>query len=422
MKYTLVAVLTFATFTVFGQSTNTTSAAVAYQDASSSLAYQKFDDAVKSYKEAKDLIDKAISEITAETKEKVESKAWFYKAKIYADYANALAMKAQMDKDTSIVAEVMTEKYQNETQEAFKKALTFDRYRGELEDYVKGQAGMATTIATQMYNQGSDEALLAAQQAFFGAGKMMEMIGVKDTSSFLNAAICAEKIQRYDLAVESYKILSAEGFRGGSSYSYLANAYNNLGEDEKRKAAIDEGLAKYPNNKELIIESVNYNLSKGNKTEALSALEKAIELAPDNKTIYFAAGSTLQDLMDADDSKLDAATREEFLMKAGGYYDKALELDPNYADAAYNKGAMYLNAGIDTDTEKNNLDLNDRENFQRLEKKANEMFNKSIEALEVAHKLDSKNASIVKYLKILYGKVGNREKQVEMNNKLKELE
>ncbi|MCH2225897.1 MAG: tetratricopeptide repeat protein, partial [Crocinitomicaceae bacterium] len=152
----------------------------------------------------------------------------------------------------------------------------------------------------------------------------------------------------------------------------------------------------------------------------LTALEKAIEADPNNKTVYFAAGSTFQDMMEADGAELDEETREEFLAKAGGYYDKALELDPNYKDAAYNKGAMYLNAGIDMDTQKNNLKLGDP-NFEVLEKKASEMFEKAISALEVAHKLDPKNKPIVKYLKVLYGKIGNREKQMEMNNKLKEM-
>ncbi|MEZ4938696.1 MAG: hypothetical protein R2799_13985 [Crocinitomicaceae bacterium] len=64
-----------------------------------------------------------------------------------------------------------------------------------------------------------------------------------------------------------------------------------------------------------------------------------------------------------------------------------MELDPKYQDAAYNKGAMYLNAGIDMDTQKNNLKLGDP-NFEKLEKKANEMFAKAIDALEVAHQLD----------------------------------
>lgn len=416
LKYTLVAILTAATFTVFGQGTNTTSAAVAYQDASKSLAYQKLDDAVKSYEEAKTYIDKAISELTPDTKEKIASKAWYYKALIYSDYSQAVAMKG----DTAKLKSLMTEEYGKETQEAFTKALTYDRYKKELENYVKQKAGMAQTIGSQMYKQGTDEGYLQAQQAFFGAGEMMKMIGVIDTSAYFNAAVCAEKVQRYDLAAESYKVLSKEGFRDGSAYAYLAMAYANLEKDEERKKAIEEGLEKFPSNKDLIIESVNYNLSKGNKEDALKSLEKAIELAPDNKTIYFAAGSTLQDIMDAEGSDLDAETRAEFLKKAGSYYDKALELDPNYQDAAYNKGAMYLNAGIDTDTQKNNLKLGDP-NFEKLEKKANEFFGKAIEALEVAHKLDPKNKPIVKYLKILYGKVGNREKQVEMNNKLKEM-
>lgn len=416
LKYTLVAIFTVATFSIYGQSTNTTSAAVAYQDAQKQMMYQKFDKSVELLEEAKGLIDKAITELTPDTKEKVTSKAWYYKALIYMDYSQALAMTG----DTTKLKSVITEEYGKETKTAFEEAMKYSRYKDDLKNYVKTKADMLFGMAGQAYNMGTKEGYEGAQQAYFGAAEMMKMVGVIDTNSYVNAAICAEKIERYDLAVESYKVLAENGYKDGMAYYYMAFAYSKLGDDENYKKAIDEGLAKHPNKKELIIESVNYNLSKGNKKEALESLEKAIQADPNNKTVYFAAGSTFQDMMEADGANLDAETREEFLAKAGSYYDKALELDPNYQDAAYNKGAMYLNAGIDMDTQKNNLKLGDP-NFEKLEKKANEMFSKAISALEVAHKLDPKNKPIVKYLKILYGKVGNREKQLEMNNKLKEM-
>ncbi len=416
LKYTFIAIAFLTITTVCGQSTNTTSAAVAYKDATSQMMYQKFDKAVSLFEEAKGLIDKAITEITDDTKEKVTAKAWYYKALIYMDYSQALAMSG----DTAKFKSVVTEKYGEETKAAFEKAVTFSRYKSDLETYVKGKADMMFSMGTQAYNMGTKEGYEGAQQAYLGAAEMMKMVGQIDTNAYVNAAICAEKIERYDLAVQSYKVLAENGYKDGMGYYYLAFAYNKLGDDENYKKAIEEGLNKYPTKKELIIESVNYNLKKGNKKEALSALEKAIQADPNNKTVYFAAGSTFQDMMEAEGAELDAKTREEFLAKAGGYYDKALELDPNYKDAAYNKGAMYLNAGIDMDTQKNNLKLGDP-NFEVLEKKANEMFTNAISALEVAHKLDPKNKPIVKYLKVLYGKIGNREKQMEMNNKLKEM-
>ncbi|MEZ4938697.1 MAG: hypothetical protein R2799_13990 [Crocinitomicaceae bacterium] len=51
------------------------------------------------------------------------------------------------------------------------------------------------------------------------------------------------------------------------------------------------------------------------RVKALDALEKAIQADPNNKTVYFAAGSTFQDMMEADAANLDAETRE-FRVKA----------------------------------------------------------------------------------------------------------
>ncbi|MEZ4938699.1 MAG: hypothetical protein R2799_14000 [Crocinitomicaceae bacterium] len=70
-------------FTIYGQSTNTTSAAVAYQEAQKQMMYQKFDKSVELLEEAKGLIDKAVSEITPGEKEKVVSKALLQSFDIY---------------------------------------------------------------------------------------------------------------------------------------------------------------------------------------------------------------------------------------------------------------------------------------------------------------------------------------------------
>jgi tetratricopeptide (TPR) repeat protein len=413
LKYFLVAFLAVSTFTANAQKVNTTSAAVAYKSAQKEMMYQKFAKSTDLLAEAKELIDK--SSVHEDTK--TDAKTWYYKALIYMDYSQAIAMSG----DSVKMKAVITEEYGNQTKKAFENAVEFDkkgRYKSDLQNYVKSKADMLFNIAGQQYGLNTDEGFGNAQQAYFGAAEMMSLVEIIDTNAYVNAAICAEKIKKYDLAVNSYKVLAEHGYRDGLAYYYMAYAYNQLGDDTNYKKAIDDGLAKHPGKKELIIESVNYNLSKGNKEEALKSLEKAIELDPTNKTVYFAAGSTFQDLMDADDSKLDEATKKEFLEKAGSYYDKALEIDPNYQDAAYNKGAMYLNAGIDMDTKANNLPLGDP-NEAKYKAEAKTLFEKAISALEIAHKLDAKNKPIVKYLKILYGKVGNKEKQLEMNNLLK---
>lgn len=412
LKYSLVAIFTLATLGLKAQSTETTSAAVAYNGAQKEMMYGNMDKYAGLLEEAKSEIDKAVSKITADTKEKISSKAWYYKAMIYMDYPMALQAKG----DTAAVKALMTEEYGNETKTAFENAMKSKNYADDLKTYVQQKAGMLFNYAGAEYKKDSDEGYTNAQSMYFTAGEMMRMVNVIDTNAYYNAAVCAEKVERFDLSLESWKVLAENNYRDGLAYYYMAFSYKQMKDDANYAKAIEDGLAKHPTKKELIIESVNYNLAKGNKKEALDALEKAIKADPNNKTVYYAAGSTFQDLMDQEGEKIDDETRAQFLEKAGGYYDKALEIDPNYLDAAYNKGAMYLNAGVDITKKANNLQLGDPQ-FEVLQAEAKKMYEKAIPALEKALELDGKNKGIVRNLKILYGKVGNKEKQLEMRDR-----
>ena len=417
IKYSLVALFATITIGLHAQGTNTTSAAVAYSNAQGEMMKQNAAKYKEYLEEGKAEIDKAIAALTPETKEKIAAKAWYYKALIYMEYPQAIAMSGDQD----AAKEFMTEEYAKETKEAFENAMKYNRYAEDLKTYAQQKAGMAFNLAGAQYKLDTPEGYENAQQLYFGAGELMRMVDVLDTNAYFNAAVCAEKIERFDLSLESWKVLAEHNYRGGLAYYYMAFSYKKMDDDEKYQKSIEDGLTKHPNLKELIIESVNYNLANGNKKAALDALEKAIQADPNNKTVYYAAGSTFQDLMDQEGDKIDDETRKQFLDKAGSYYDKALELDPNYLDAAYNKGAMYLNAGVDITKKANNLQLGDPK-FDVLQEQAKEMYEKAIPALEKALELDPKNKGIVRNLKILYGKVGNREKQTEMTNKLKTME
>ena len=83
----------------------------------------------------------------------------------------------------------------------------------------------------------------------------------------------------------------------------------------------------------MIRENVNLKLSEGKGTEAVADLEQLLETRPDDVTLMFALGTIYgddtKDMFDGD--------------KAIDYYTRAINAKPDYYDAIYNLGALYIN-------------------------------------------------------------------------------
>ena len=147
------------------------------------------------------------------------------------------------------------------------------------------------------------------------------------------AAYACIKDKNFDQAIEYYTELQNDGYNGEDLYYNLASAYINKGDKDKAAEIIAAGLAKYPNSDMLIRENVNLKLSEGKGTEAVADLEKLLEARPDDYTLMFALGTIYgddtKDIYDGD--------------KAVNYYMQAINTKPDYNDAIYNLGALYIN-------------------------------------------------------------------------------
>ena len=159
-------------------------------------------------------------------------------------------------------------------------------------------------------------------------------LGSPDANEMLKyAAFACMKAKDYDKAVEYYGLLQSTGYEGEDLYHNLASAY--LAKDDKDNAAkvVAAGLAKFPTSEGLIRENVNLKLSQGKADEAVSDLEQLLQASPEDVTVMFVLGTIYgddtHDLFDGD--------------KAIEYYTRAIALKPDYYDAIYNLGALYIN-------------------------------------------------------------------------------
>ncbi len=142
---------------------------------------------------------------------------------------------------------------------------------------------------------------------------------------------------------------------------------------------------------ELTAQSINAdeNTREAMLTEAIGHLQEAVKIHPTYKNAYLLLGN--------------AHSYLEQYQQAIAYYDKALELDPNYQQAIQNKAVTYRNQGRYYGEEKNNLAA-------------------SLQSLEKAYQLNPNDYETLRLLGVANGIRGNSNNAISFFEKALALE
>ena len=254
-----------------------------------------------------------------------QSQAWLYRASIYQNIlqSNDEKLKAQAPDALEKVYESLMKCMENKDFLNENRSEIITRVNAVMNTYYN--AG-ATSFDTGDY--------AAAVPQLKKAYDIASSLGSPDAVEMLKyAAFASMKAKDYDKAIEYYGLLQNSGYDGEDLYYNIASAY--LAKDNKEKAAevIGAGIAKFPGSEALIRENVNLKLSEGKGAEAVADLEQLLEARPDDVTLMFALGTIYGD----DTKELYNAD------KAVEYYTHAINAKPDYYDAIYNLGALYIN-------------------------------------------------------------------------------
>ena len=131
-----------------------------------------------------------------------------------------------------------------------------------------------------------------------------------------------------DKAISALEGLVSKGTLESSIYANLAKLHLKGEDTAKALEVIAAGKEMNEMDKVLTNMKLDIYLKQGRSKELISELDAAIEEDPGNTIYYFARAISYEGLGDMD--------------KAAADYDKILEIDPEYYDASYNKGVMYL--------------------------------------------------------------------------------
>jgi tetratricopeptide (TPR) repeat protein len=208
----------------------------------------------------------------------------------------------------------------------------------------------------------------------------------------------------------------------------------------KKEGKADEALdfiestrETFPTNADLAIEGVNIALDNGNMAKAEEFFNAAAEVDPENKLLFSSMGSIYLSSADKAYAELDtmeitddgypekAAKVEELYTKAEDNLKRALEIDPEYLDAAYNLGVLYLGRGEKLTKKAKQMDFNDPQ-YEPTMNKSEEMYKNAIAPLEVYIKQDPNNVGVLTVLFQVHRKAGNTDKALEYKKRADEAE
>lgn len=233
---------------------------------------------------------------------------------------------------------------------------------------------------------------------------LSELMDRIDTLAIYNSALAAENSQQYDKALVSYNRLTDLKYGDAKMYTYKAALYRKMGDSAMAVTTIQNGRKAYPEDKGLIIEELDYYLQSGKSEEALANLDLAISKDPENALLVFARG-TIYD-------------KKENLEMAAADYKKAIELKPDYFDAAYNLGAMYFNQAANYNNKANEYNYKETTKIKEATKKAEEFFSKAKGPLKTAHEIDPSDKGTIDSLMKIYINEGDNENYKIMKAKL----
>jgi Flp pilus assembly protein TadD len=154
-----------------------------------------------------------------------------------------------------------------------------------------------------------------------------------------------------------------------------------------------------------LIAECNIYLSQGKTAEAQNLLTVAVEKDPTNPMLHYAIGVNMAEFGNFPDAEKS--------------YLKAIELKPDYFDAIYNLGALYVNTAASIMEEANKLPVEDVAGYDKLKAQADELLNKAIPVLEKAETISPNDMNTLISLKQLYTRTNNLDKLKAIDEKIK---
>lgn len=196
--------------------------------------------------------------------------------------------------------------------------------------------------------------------------------------------------------VENPEVIVQESRRPNISKNIVMN-YLALEDHKGALEAVREARAEYPNDYNLLIDEANIYYSLGDNVKFKEKLEEAVKINPTDPSLFYNIG-----VLTLEQKKPEEAIK---------FFEKAIELKPDYADAYNNIGAAVLERNIPI-VEDMNKNLSNFKKYDELRVKQLAIYKEALPHYEKAHQLNKSNISTMQTLMGIY-------ENLEMGDKYK---
>jgi len=186
--------------------------------------------------------------------------------------------------------------------------------------------------------------------------------------------------------------------------------YIELDQPEKAKESIKHAKLENPDDVGLMQAEANLYYNMGDIETYNKIMKEISELSPDDPNVLFNLGISSEQLEDYDSARK--------------FYEKAIEIDPTYANA-YNNLASIILAEERTIIEKMNgltMSAEDTKKYDELKARKIEVIKEAVPYLKKSIELDPENVNAMKILRSIYSQTGDNAKAQEMDIMIKKKE
>ena len=356
------------------------------------------------YGQAVEYIEPAITNETTSGKEKT----WRYRGMIYSQIAmgtdDALKQKYPKALDKAV--------------ESFIKANELDPKGSYKEENDQSLINLQITALNGGNDAFNNKNYDKAIEGYMQSERIAKAFGKVDSNAVFNSALAYEAKGDTAMAMTRYAECIKIGYDKPDVFRYLASMQKRTGDLDAAIATTKQGLAKYPDNKELMLDQVAFLLEANSMDEAETSVKAAIKTDPTNPVLYSVLGSLYDGKANPKEGDVDEAEMIKWYDMAEQAYKKSIEVDPSFFDSYYNVGVLYNNRAA-YEYEKCNK-IKDDTKYNACKKTADEIYLKTIPYFEEAHKLKPEDTATMQQLKVLYAKSGDTGKYNAIKKELGE--
>jgi tetratricopeptide (TPR) repeat protein len=359
--------------------------------------------------EAKQKIDQALQTPEAQAL----ASAWLTKGEVYNTMSNRDMLKKQLDPN----AQIPDNDNGLEAFNAFAKVLELSTKKYEKNDALKGiaeaQAALINGGVVKFQANQYDKAFTYAEAAL----KSHELLKAGNQKSFLDdpaqhseqvyfTGLAAQYAKNCKDALRYYEMMIAKNTDKPEVYNGIYACKAEMGDDAGAKKILADGVAKFPDNTELLFSQINVYLKEGKLDQLVSSLKQAIAKEPGNPSLYINLARVYDDLHTREEKAGNAAKALEYENEAISYYKQSAEKDQKSPDPHYMLGAMYYNKAAAVATEMNGLDNTAAglKKYGELNKKMLALFDQALPYFQKAESLDANDMNTLIALNEIYAR------------------